>query len=182
LKNTTHKYIAFLRGINVGGHHKVPMKDLVATMQSMACSNISTLLNSGNVIFESAEKDSTVLENLLEEKLEQVFNFPIPTIVRNAEELLSLISQDPFKQFVLTKDLRFYVSFLKNEATKTIEIPWHSDDDSFKILNVKNKTIISILDVSKSNSPKGMDALERIFGKEITTRNWNTLQKIVDKI
>jgi len=46
------KYVAFLRGINVGGHHKVPMADLRKELEKLGFENVMTLLNSGNIIFE----------------------------------------------------------------------------------------------------------------------------------
>ena len=52
-KNPTEQYVAFLRGINVGGHHKIPMAELRNVMEEMGFSEVVTLLNSGNVIFDS---------------------------------------------------------------------------------------------------------------------------------
>jgi len=171
-------YVAFLRGINVGGHHKVPMKTLVEIMKSLEFSNISTLLNSGNVIFESEEKDNLVLEDIIEKRLFQEFNFPIPTIVRKSDELLDVLNSSPFEGFELNNDLRFYITFLKSEPKQKIDLPWQSEDKSFKIIKLQHRTVVSILDLSKCNTPKGMDALEKMYGKDITTRNWNTLVKI----
>jgi uncharacterized protein (DUF1697 family) len=59
------KYIALLRGINVGGNHKVEMKNLKALFESLGFSDVSTYINSGNVIFESNEERSVVLEKII---------------------------------------------------------------------------------------------------------------------
>ncbi len=77
-----NKYIAFLRGINVSGHHKVPMLQLRKEMEFLNFTKVSTLLNSGNIIFESNISNEEYLEKLISNHLEKTFGFPIPTIIR----------------------------------------------------------------------------------------------------
>lgn len=176
------KYIAFLRGINVGGHHKVPMADLKNEMKKLGFENIVTLLNSGNIIFEAISNDIEALENTISKHLEKAFGFPIPTILRTSEVIFGLIHSNPFKYIVLTKEIRLYVSFLRNASKTDLELPWTSSDKSFQILSESNKTILSVLDLSINNTPKSMQALENSFGKDITTRNWNTIKRIHKKL
>jgi len=78
------KYVAFLRGINVSGHHKVPMAELRKELTKLGFTNVITLLNSGNVIFESSSDDAELLEKTIAEHLEKVFGFQIPVLIRNA--------------------------------------------------------------------------------------------------
>lgn len=182
MDTTSNRLIAFLRGINVGGHHKVPMKDLSLLMSQMCFLNIITLLNSGNVIFESDQKDIKMIENQLEEQFQLKFGFSIPTIVQSAENLIQLYQAEPFKQLVIDKNTRFYISFVKDNPKIPIELPWSSQDNSFHILTYKNQIVSSVLDVSKLNSPKGMEILEKLFGKNITTRNFNTIEKLIEKL
>jgi uncharacterized protein (DUF1697 family) len=106
-------YVVLLRGINVGGHHKVPMGDLRNAFEEMGFSNIETLLNSGNVIFKGKSVQIETLEEDLGPHLQKCFGFPIPVLVRKAEEILEIIESYPFKNIKLNKDTRLYVSFLK---------------------------------------------------------------------
>lgn len=175
-------YIAFLRGINVGGHHKVPMAELKNLLVGMGCENVSTILNSGNIIFDFNKGKLLEIEDEIRRCLETNFGFSIPTILRTAAEILELYHQEPFADIVLTKELRFYVSFLIDAPKASIEIPWHSDDKSFRILKKVDRTIVSVLDLSISQTPKAMKALEDFFGKGITTRNWNTIKRIARKL
>ncbi len=69
--------------------------------------------------------------------------------------------------------------FFKDISAKTMDFPWTADDGSFQILSVKDRMVYSVLDVSQTKSTDAMNVLEKIFGKQITTRNWNTLLKIV---
>lgn len=177
-----HTYIALLRGINVGGHHKVPMADLKATFTTMGFTNIVTLLNSGNVIFNAEEADIKVLETNIAERLASVFGFSIPTIIRSAEAIQHMIKNDPFATIEITKDIRLYVSFLQEDSEAGISFPWTSDDQSFTVLDKQEGIVLSVLDVSVTKTPKGMAMLEQWYGKGITTRNWNTVKRIGNKI
>lgn len=177
------KYIAFLRGINVGGHHKVPMADLRKAMGKLSFENVVTLLNSGNIIFEASAKDLKILEKNIAEELEKTFGFSIPTIIRKAEMMEQLLANNPFEKITITKEIRLYVSFLQTVTEAHLTLPWKSEDGSFEILDtINNDTILSVLDLSKSKTPKAMKILEQHYGKDITTRNWNTILRIGKKL
>ena len=177
-KKVKEKHVAFLRGINVGGHHKVPMAELRKEMKKLNFENVVTLLNSGNIVFDAVDDDLESLEKAISEHLERTFGFPVPTIIRKSKTIYGLLDNNPFKDQILTKDMRLYVTFLRKETETELKLPWTSDDNSFKIIDINNKTILSVLDLSVSKTPKAMLALARSFGKDITTRNWNTIQRI----
>jgi len=181
MKNSV-KYVAFLRGINVGGHHKVPMAELKKELQKLELENIVTLLNSGNIIFDSAGESLSSLEKKVSEHLEKSFGFSIPTIIRKSELIYELLSKNPFKDVKLTKDIRLYVSFLRKNDNTKLKLPWISSDNSYKVIGKSDKTILSVLDLSISRTPKAMETLEKNFGKDITTRNWNTIERIGKKL
>lgn len=180
-KIATQTYVAFLRGINVGGHHKVPMADLKSELESLGFEKIITILNSGNILFDTKTNSIANIEERISTHLENYFGFPIPTIVRKAVAINQLFKLDIFKAFVPTKDIRFYVSFLKHDKAFNQQLPWTSLDKSFIILAKKDKAIFSILDLSVSKTSKAMEVLEQYYGKEITTRNWNTILRIIKK-
>jgi len=180
--NSTQKHIAFLRGINVGGHHKVPMAELKMVFEKLGFSNIITLLNSGNVIFDAINSNTENLEELISEQLENTFGFPIPTIIRKSDTIQQLYNDAPFKNIIVNKDIRLYVSFLKNDTKTKLVLPRKSNDKSFRIIAISGKTILSVLDLSVSKSPKAMNNLEKFYGKNITTRNWKTIVRIANKL
>ncbi|GGH26172.1 DUF1697 domain-containing protein [Sphingobacterium alkalisoli] len=170
----------FLRGINVGGHHKVPMADLRDKLNQLECENVRTLLNTGNFVFETEQTNIQDLEHKIETFLSQSFGFIIPVILRGQKEISDLVSENPFATIDVHKDIRLYVSFLKNTPEVELTLPYFSEDKTYKIISIQNKTILSVLDLSTTNSPKGMDELEKLFGKNMTTRNWNTVQKVAN--
>lgn len=153
------RLVAFLRGINVGGHHKVPMATLRHVFTDMGFESVSTLLNSGNVRFESAETDLPALEQRLEARLKEAFGFPIPVMIRTAESLRALVDESPFA-LILSEakdpDIRLYITFTR-----------------------AGDNIPSVVDLRDSRTVKTMEELERSLGKDITTRNWNTVLKMV---
>jgi len=173
------KLIALLRGINVGGHHKVPMAELRKEMENLGFSKVVTLLNTGNVIFETQE--TTDLETKIEVHLQKVFGFSVPVLLRNFEEIIAMVKSNPFENIEVNENIRLYVTFLKNEPKNKLNLPYLSKDESFRVIAVRNKIIFSILDLSKGKTVKGMDDLGQLFGKEITTRNWNTIIKIENR-
>lgn len=177
------KHIAFLRGINVGGHHKVPMGELRAAMEKLGFEEVTTILNTGNILFDAIARDLEQLEETISAHLEKVFGFPIPTMLRKWEMIDGLLKRDPFKAETMTKDSRLYVSFLKEDAEIAIELPWISEDKAYKIIEKREKAVLSVLDVTALKTTKAMGILEKQFGKQnITTRNWNTIKRIEKKL
>lgn len=178
----TQIYVAFLRGINVGGHHKMPMADLRKEIGKLGFENVQTLLNTGNIIFEGESSGEKKLEDKIANHLEDVFGFPVPVLIRKKKEILELVEADPFGDVEVTKDIRLYVAFLKKPPENHIGLPWESEDESFRIIDIRGRDVCSVLDLAVTKTPKGMDALGKLFEGTITTRNWNTIIRISDKL
>lgn len=172
-------YVALLRGINVGGNKKVAMADLKKMLEKMKYENVRTLLNSGNVVFDAPTTPLKKLNTTLEAQFEKTFGFTSAFIVRPMSELEKLIKLDPFKKITVTKDIRLYVSFLPDTPKSALKIPYVSPDKDFTILAVTDGEICSVLDLAKGKgTPDAMGVLEKEFGKNMTTRNWNTVMKL----
>ena len=172
------KCAAFLRGINVGGHHKVPMAQLKKCLEDMGCENVQTLLNSGNVVFGCDSKDSGELEKRLEAKLAEEFCFGIPCMVITKDELQRWIEADPFSRIEIHPDIRLYISIIRSGTVAPADSPESYDGGAFCIISRNGRMVASVLDLSMTKTVKGMESLEKIYGKDITTRNWNTIQKV----
>ena len=176
------KYIAFLRGINVGGHHKVSMAELRHEMEKMNFDNVITILNSGNIVFGAKASEIEPMQRTISDNLRKAFGFNIPTIIRKSEMIHDLIDNNPFKDIILTNDIRLSVSFLSKNIKTDLHTPWTSDDNSYSIIGRIDNNIFSVLDLSINHTPKAMEVLEKYFGKNITTRNWNTIKRIAKKL
>ncbi len=89
------KYIALLRGINVGGKNKVSMKELKKVFEELEFTEVSTYLNSGNVLFESEKKDIPALIALCEEAIEKHFGFFVRTCIISVPNLQKALEHAP---------------------------------------------------------------------------------------
>ncbi len=173
------KYIAFLRGINVGGNHIVKMEVLKKTLEGLGFDKVKTLIASGNVCFESATMDTQKLRSKIEKVLLKVFGFDIPTIIRSEDEIAKIIKIDPFKKIKVTPETRLYVTFLSEIPGKDLKKLYESPLKNYAILQVTDGEVFSVLVLTpKSRSVDSMNILGKMFGKNITTRNWNTVMKM----
>ena len=176
---SNNTYILFLRGINVGGNKKVPMADLKKLLLSLGFQNVKTYLASGNASFDAQTKP-TAAE--IERQIEKTFGFPVDTIIRTLPELQKIRQSDPFASINVTNEIRRYVTFLADKTASSLSIPYTSPDKSFQMLSVTKSEIFSVLDLAIANTPEAMNILEKSYGKKITTRNWNTILKIIDSL
>lgn len=86
------KYVGLLRGVNVGGNHKVSMGELKNTFERLGFSHVTTYLNSGNIIFET---DKTVDEQVISAIVNTKFGFTIPMLIKSTEEMHSIVAHIP---------------------------------------------------------------------------------------
>ena len=89
------KYIALLRGINISGKNKIPMKDLKTNLKDINYKNVITYLNSGNIIFESEETNKNIIKEQIENMIKNKFNLNIPTYIIKSNELNDILEHQP---------------------------------------------------------------------------------------
>jgi uncharacterized protein (DUF1697 family) len=170
------KYVAFLRGINVGGNTKVEMGTLRQVFEKLGFSQVKTVLNSGNVVFEGEK----ITEEQIEQVLVKTFGFPIVVILRTAKQLQELLKKNPFKNMKVTPETRLQVTFLKDSVKPALTFPYQALDHDFEILGVFDQALCSVVTLtSRTGTVDLMDFLQKEYGKNSTTRTWGTVQKIV---
>jgi uncharacterized protein (DUF1697 family) len=111
------RYVALLRGINVGGHAVIKMADLSACIDELGYGDVRTYIASGNVLFRSTERPST-LEPAIERALERRFALPIRVVVRSSRELARIAESVPAR-WIGGDELRVTVGFLMRGTTAT---------------------------------------------------------------
>lgn len=168
------RYVAFLRGINVGGNKKVPMAELKTLMERHGFSEVKTLLASGNICFNAKEQKLDTLQPIVEKH----FGFTTDILIFNYSIIQEIIRFDPFRGVKMHDEISLYVTFYKNQSDRAITIPYTSEDKSFKIISSLKNVIFSVLDLNFSGTTDAMKILEKHHGKKITTRNYNTILKI----
>lgn len=173
------KYVALLRGINVGGVI-VKMDKLKKTLETLGFANVKTLLASGNVLFTAPSASESTLVNKIEKKLEAVFGREIGVLVRQIEELQRLAASDPFAGIKVTPQTRLYVTFRSEKNKSRLKIPYETPDKNFRIIRVTDREVCSVATLSpNSRTVDLMSILEKEFGRKVTTRNWNTIARIL---
>jgi len=173
------RYIALLRGINVGGHKKIAMADLREMCASLGFANSKTVLASGNVAWDADSADPASLQATLAQGIETTFGFSVPVIVMPRAQVERLVNSDPFAGTAVTEKTRLYVTFLPHPTPTTLDLPYHAPDQDFTILRVTGTEVCSVVQLSpKTGTVDAMKILEQEFGTQITTRTWNTVLKI----
>ncbi|MEM9867199.1 MAG: DUF1697 domain-containing protein, partial [Bacteroidota bacterium] len=89
-------YIAFLRGINVGGHRKIKMVELREVLSKNGFDQVQTYIQSGNMLFQSAERDSIKIAATIRKLIDKAFGFLVPVLVVSSERLRTILENNPF--------------------------------------------------------------------------------------
>lgn len=169
------RYAAFLLGINVG-LRIVRMKDLTLLMESLGYTEVKTILASGNVVFGAGKEKEGAIEKKLETALKKRFGFPVGVIVRPMRDIESILVANSFKGVKMSPSIRRYVTFLSEKHPLTVP---EAVAKEFRIIKVTRGEAYSVLDLSKvAKTPDIMKYLTILYGTRITTRNWNTIEKV----
>lgn len=165
----------------MGGHASIKMADLKAAFERMGFREVRTVLASGNVIFKSEQSDQKALSKEIESGLMKAFNKNVAVVLRGLDDLEKLKFSEPFREIEVTPSMRLYVTFLSEKTQpRSIGIPYSTPEGELRILRATAGEVFSSVDLSKGKgTPEAMLILEREFGSKLTTRNWNTILKIL---
>ena len=170
------RYAAFLRGINVGGHKQVKMEDLRKAFESLKFKNVKTYINSGNVLFDSEEK-SDLIRKEIKDKLNKLLGYEIEVFIQNIKQLKNIIKLNPFKK--AKKDEMKYATFLPS-GLRISKLPISSQDNDVEVFFIKNDIAFSLSRKVKGKYGFPNGFIEKKFKVSATTRNWNTINKIIN--
>src|SRR5690348_4339327 len=110
-------YIAFLRGINVGGHKLISKDKLIEAFEKAGFDDVRTYIQSGNVLFSSGEKDVKKLTAKSEKALKDLTGHEVPVITRSIADIKKLLKTDPFGKAKDHEKANVYVVFLADKPT-----------------------------------------------------------------
>jgi uncharacterized protein (DUF1697 family) len=172
------KYVALLRG-NAPLNPNMRNEKLRSVFEKLGFANVKTVISSGNVVFESPSRSVRKLEGSIEKALPEELGFKSTTIIRSRSQLQQLVDKNPFKGIEHSQKSSLNVTFLKNKTSTEIKFPYHVDNRAYTLLGMYDGAICSVIDLTSSKAPDLMLRLEKKFGKEITTRTWKTVEKIL---
>lgn len=172
------QYLALLRGINVGGNNIIKMVDLKSCFENMGFKEVSTYIQSGNVLFTSSDKDKAKLVIQIENSLSKTFNYKSKIVLISHQQLETVIKKAPANFGTNADEFRYDVLFLKEpltsaEAIKTLKIREGVDH----VYAGKD-----VLYFSRLIAKAGQSYLSKIITlpiyQNMTIRNWNTTSKL----
>ena len=160
----------------------MPMEKLRQAFAALGFQNVKTLLASGNVLFESSTDNSSAHVARIEQKLKTAFGHEVGVVLRPVSDLQKLAKANPFKNIKITPQTRLYVTFLREKANSRLKIPYVSPEGDFTILSASDKEVCTVLTLSPQRQTTDLMALvDKEFGRKVTTRNWNTIIRILGK-
>lgn len=173
-------YIAFLRGINVGGHRIIKMEDLKEMFSMMDLEDVRTYIQSGNVLFSSSKRSAEKLSTFIAGALEKRLGYSVGVLCLKEKELTEAIDACPFDEAEKPVKRMVYLSFLDKvpqpgNIKELMEFANQQEE-----YNLQGKVLYSrcIKDGSKLNFSNNF--IERKLDVLATTRNWNSVNKILE--
>jgi len=177
---TTERFVALLRGINVGGKNMLPMKELVAMFEKAGATNVKNYIQSGNVVFSATPAIAKTLSEVIAKAIDCDFHIRVPVVLRAAEELRTVVSGNPFLKQGIDPN-RLHVAFLADRpSAKQAQMldPNRSPGDSFIVRGAD--IFLSIESAAKTKLTNAFfdSKLQTIS----TGRNWRTVLKLMEML
>lgn len=173
--------VALLRGIGPGNPN-MRNEHLRRVSEEIGLECVSTVISSGNVVFSAHAEDLASLEGRLERAWRERLGFESSTIIRTRAELETLVSLDPFGGLAHGKETYLLVTFAKEPLSGGLEDPPWADDAGFRIVAVTEREVFTATDTTALRTPDTMLWAERHLGKEITSRTWLTVARILKRM
>jgi uncharacterized protein (DUF1697 family) len=177
MPNRSTRYLALLRGINVGRAKPIAMAELEQTVESLGFDDVRTLLRSGNVVFTGKREDPDKLARTIEQGIERRFGMQVGVVVRTAEELAAVIAANPIPE-AAGEGSNLHVMFaggrLPPAERDRIE-PKQFEPD---VVRIADREIYVWYRHGMSGS-KTAELLDRRIKTLVTDRNWNTVGKLL---
>jgi uncharacterized protein (DUF1697 family) len=168
------QYVAFLRGINVGGHKPVKMEALRSEFERLKLRQVATFKASGNVLFETEATDPERIRSALAGALEKRLGGPVGVFLRSRAEIIRIREADPFPP-ALPARTAAYVTFLAGPPAKRPKLPLLSPHGNVRLLTHRDGAVFSLGEHTDRGPGFPNELVESVFGVPATTRNWNTL-------
>lgn len=170
-------YIALLRGINVGGNNKLPMRELVTVLEGLGLAKVKTYIQSGNVIFQSSRTDRAALSQEISAAIGKSHGFAPAILLLGIQELQAAVIANPFPEGE-DEPKSLHLFFMD-------AVPQNPDWDALEQLKAKSERFALIDKVFYLHAPDGIgrSKLAEKFGRgwkvNITARNWRTVRQIM---
>jgi uncharacterized protein (DUF1697 family) len=165
------RYIALLRGVSPSN---AKMADLKVCFEQLGFTDVRTILSSGNVAFNTTEKNESNLITAIEAGMTKHLARSFPVILRSTDYLTAMLNTDPYSVVPLLPNEKRVVTFLNQTHKERLIFP--IELDGARILAMKGREVFTVY-VAHERGPIFMTLIEKTFGKAVTTRTWDTIKK-----
>ncbi len=173
------RFVAFLRGINVGGH-TAKKETLQQAFKELGFSNVETFKQSGNIVFDTSCSDEEALAVKIEEKLKRTLGFDAPVFLRTIPELKAIVAADYFKGQT-TEGSSFLITFLKSKiVTFPLKLPATIPKSQAQVIAAADREIFSVT-YGGGEGALPNPYIEKTLKTKTTTRNQNIIREISEK-
>jgi uncharacterized protein (DUF1697 family) len=172
------QYVALLRGINVGGNKRVPMAELRDLLGDLGYENATTLLQSGNAVFD-APGSATDVQGELEKAIVKHFGFDVAVVVRTIKQIDAVLKHHPFDG-VADDDSMYMVCFLSSKPNADAAKSLKAEDFAPELLEIKGTELYAWCPNKVNDSPLLKAAGKAKLADHMTARNWRTVRKIAE--
>ena len=172
--------ISLLRGVNVGGHRKVKMEDLRALYESLGFEDVQTYINSGNVLFRTAQRDLVRLRKRIEDAIEGACGFRSHVILRTPSDLRGVIARNPFAARTGMDPSRLAIHFLAADPSAEARDQVLAIDAAPEELRIGGRELYIYFPNGMARPKLSMPVVEKTLRTTGTSRNWNTVRKLLE--
>jgi uncharacterized protein (DUF1697 family) len=173
------RFIGLLRGINVGGHKKVAMADLLALLKRLDFDDARTLLQSGNLVFRTVGKTASQLERLLESEVLERLGLETKFFVRSEEEWKAMVAANPFTREAKSDPARLAVVFLERAPEVENVKELQAAIKGRETLRAGGRHLYIVYPDGMGTSKLTNAVIEKKLAMRGTARNWNTVLKLL---
>ncbi|MGD8816608.1 MAG: DUF1697 domain-containing protein [Acidobacteriota bacterium] len=172
-------HIALLRGINVGGRNKLPMKDLAEIFEEAGCDDVRTYIQSGNVVFAAGKKLAARVPQAISAAISKQFGYEVPVVLRSAEQLATVVTGNPFAGGDV-EEKRLHVVFLADEADPHAAEALDPLRAPSEELALAGAHIYLHLPDGVARTKLTNARFDRALDTVSTMRNWRTTKKLLE--
>lgn len=172
-----NRYAALLRGINVSGKNILSMKALKELFVDLGMRNVTTYIQSGNVVFDSENDDSSDISKKLETAISNVLGYEVPVIIRSKQELKEIIEKNPFAS---EDEKMLYITFLKESPDKELLSELQEKNINNDEIRIIDKNAYLLIRNGYGNTRLSNAFIEKKLRVVSTTRNINTVKKLIE--
>jgi len=173
------RYIALLRGINVGGNTMIKMDELRKAFEALGFERVVSYINSGNLAFDARKTSEANLVKKIEDLVEEMIGKRVQVMVREQQDIEQVVANNPFDgKYQSHKEM--HVLFLKSELSDE-QIAWLTEaTPSGEFFQVNGREIYSHLPMGVADSFLGRGLFEKKLKAAVTARNWRTVEKLAE--